>query len=592
MNRHDHKSLRRALSVLLAAGLLLLALPQAWGQQGAGRLVESVERHRAKIEGLIDERLSALVPSQNYVLRVDMETTPVKVAPPGAPPPASELPGFRAATREATAQQQDKFRIDRISIRIVLNDTLPASDVEYLRTVVPILADFDPAAGDRLTLQVMPQTQTQPSEQPTAEAASTPLQAKQTPQQEAAALSLRDWVLLGVLMLILLVLLIVMIRVFVLRKPQPAPPPMPVARPRGPTIEEISAEERRRQEEAVHLQEVREQLAAQRDGLVKRVFARGDMAKALIDAWQDRPDDLNGLIHGLGPNFARKVMIPHLGAERYQSLEKAVLGDDAPDADSLLTLLREANLFLVAQEIAEPEQIRPDPFAFLNKLSRGQIAFLVKEEPIKIKALVLSRINPKDTATIMESFPKDLQLELAVHIGNLQDYPLEAAENVARELAEKVRFIPDSRTVDIEGPRSLVDLMGRTTPATSKYLLQAMKAKDTKLSAALERRFFLFEALPLVPDELLPPVVRTMNSTTVVQALQGADPDLQRKVIMAFPERARTGMVTSLRAAEYDEETVFEARRAIVSRFQALAEEGKIDLKLISDAWQSGAAAS
>ncbi|MBI3992104.1 MAG: hypothetical protein HY342_02430, partial [Candidatus Lambdaproteobacteria bacterium] len=472
---------------------------------------------------------------------------------------------------------------------------LPASDVEYLRTVVPILADFDAAAGDRLTLQVVPQGPAQPAGQPAAPPAAEPAPptpAMQAPFEQAAGWSLRDWILLGSLGAILLVLLIVLIRVFVLRKPEPAPPPMPVARPRGPTIEEISAEERRRQEEAVHLQEIREQLAVQRDALVKRVFARGDMAKALIDAWQDRPDDLNGLIHGLGPSFARKVMIPHLGAERYQALEKAVLGDDAPDAESLLTLLREANLFLVAQEIAEPEQIRPDPFAFLHKLSRGQIAFLVKEEPIKIKALVLSRVNPKDTATIMESFPKDLQLELAVQIGNLQDYALEAAENVARDLAEKVRFIPDSRTVDIEGPRNLVDLMSRTSPTTSKYLLQAMKAKDTKLSEAVERRFFLFEALPLVPDELLPPVVRTMSSTTVVQALQGADPELQRKVIMAFPERARAGMVTSLRIAEYDEDTIFEARRAIVSRFQALAEEGKIDLKQISDAWQSGAAAS
>ena len=119
-----------------------------------------------------------------------------------------------------------------------------------------------------------------------------------------------------------------------------------------------------------------------------------------------------------------------------------------------------------------------------------------------------------------------------------------------------------------------------------------MKGKDVKLSEAVEKRFFMFEALPLVPQELLPQEVRVMPSQTVIQALQGADPEIQRKVILAFPEQARTGLVTTLRNARFDDETVLEARRQMVRRFQELAEQGKIDLKQISDAWQAQAQAS
>jgi flagellar motor switch protein FliG len=249
-------------------------------------------------------------------------------------------------------------------------------------------------------------------------------------------------------------------------------------------------------------------------------------------------------------------------------------------------------VFLISRELEKPEHIRPDPFAFIDDLSRGQVAHLIKNEPVKVKAIVLSRVKADDTARILETLPKEVQLEVAVHIGNFQSLPLDMLEGVALDLATKAQHVPDSRSVDIEGPRALVDMMGRTSAATSLYLLQSMKSKDRKLSEQVEKRFMVFEAIPLVPDDILPQVVRTVPSSVVIQALQGAPQDIQRKVVMAFPEQARPGLVNSVKAAKFDAATIDEARRQLIGRFQTLAEQGRIDLKAISDAWQSKAKAS
>ncbi|MCH7477144.1 MAG: hypothetical protein IIA14_03470, partial [SAR324 cluster bacterium] len=344
------------------------------------------------------------------------------------------------------------------------------------------------------------------------------------------------------------------------------------------------------EEEANREQE--QKLASLKHTVVKGLFARAELGRQLIQSWQDKPDKVGGLIYGLGPTIARQALLPHLDRERYQSLEESMRKDKPPTLETQLELFRECSLFLLAQDLAHPEEVRPNPFAFLENLSWGQVGHLINDEPVRVKALVLSRIPPGDTARILESLPQDMQLEIAVQIGNLQALPLDMAENVAHDLAVKTRNLPDSKTVDIEGPRTLVDLLGRTSSVTSQYLLKAMKGKDVKLSEAVEKRFFMFEALPLVPQELLPQVVRVMPSQTVIQALQGADPEIQRKVILAFPEQARTGLVTTLRNARFDDETVLEARRQMVRRFQELAEQGKIDLKQISDAWQAQAQAS
>ena len=80
-----------------------------------------------------------------------------------------------------------------------------------------------------------------------------------------------------------------------------------------------------------------------------------------------------------------------------------------------------------------------------------------------------------------------------------------------------------------------------------------------------------------------------MPGATIVTALQGTSRESQTKVIMAFPEQARTGLVTALRGSRADQDTVNEARRRVVAKFQELSKQGRVDLKQISDAWQAQA---
>jgi len=563
-------------ALLAAAGLaaLLCAVPRpAPAQQTQAQYVDSLDAYQKRIEGLINERLSALLPSGNYVVRADVQGTKERVPNTAVSGTNLDLPGFRPTVSDAVPGVE-KYRVQQVVVRIVLNQAVQDSELQYIRTIVPILADFHADRGDRLDLQVIQ-----------------PGQAARPPFGSPAAgmplgLSMQEWLLGGVLVLMLLMLLVLMWRLASPRRVE-APQPVAAPAPAAPAREEpaMSAADQRRADQE-------RQLAELRHNVIKRLFARPELGRALIQGWAGTPNKLGDLAHGLGLTIARQALLPNLSREDYQALEEKVYGEQAPDASRMLNTLREANLFMMTQEIVNPEIIRPNPFRFLDELTWGQIAHIIKDEPVKVKAVVLSRLKPEETARILEGLPKEMQLEIAVAIGNLRDLPLDMAESVGTGLAEKARYAPDARMVDIEGPAALVDLMARTSTATSHYLLEAMKAKDAHLSQEVEKRFFLFEAIPLVPDDMIPQAVRTLPSTVVIQAMQGASPDLQRKVIMGFPEQARTGLVTALRASRADPETVSEARRTVVAKFQELGRQGRIDLKQISDAWQAQAKAS
>ncbi len=588
-------NLRKLLLLAAVAGLLLHPLGAApRAQQNGALLVDSLEDYQQRLDGQIRERIRSVVPSGNFILRIFVVGKNVEVPRRVRGGQGVDLPGFRRSSG-VPDRTVEKFRVDQINVRIVVNEDIAPAEQEYIRTIVPLLAEFNLERGDQLDLKVVP-----PAEKIAGESL-----------LPSFDLETRDWLLLGLLGFILLLLLIVLIRVMIAPKPSPMrppyrqPPPQPEPYEPYPTAPPAAPEPlgagpvapagaggpggRGADNGGMENEQLGKQLDTLRHAVVKGLFARTDLGSQLIQSWQDQPDKVGGLIHALGTSIARQALLPHLDRERYQALEETVRQDTPPTTESLIELLREANLYLVAQDLAHPEELRPDPFEFLTKLSRGQVSHLVQEEPVRIKAIVLSRIDPRDTAQIMDGMDKDMQLEVAVQIGNIQSLPLDMAEDVARDLAVKARGLPDAKTVDIQGTRKLVELMGRTSYTTSQYLLDAIKAKDTQLAERVEQRFFVFDAIPLVPPELLPQVVRTLPSNTIVQALTGADPEIQRRVIMAFPEQARTGLITTLRASQFDEDTVLEARQQIIGGFQSLAEQGKIDLKQISDAWQAKA---
>ncbi len=568
---------------------LVAATAPAPAQTSSDQIVDSLDAQQRRIESLVADRLNSLLPRQNYVMRAFVMGRKVNVPRGAAPQGSFELPGFRPSPGQSVAADE-KFAVEQVVVRIVLNEELPPENLQYLRTIVPILADFRPERGDRLDLQVVPPGKKPEGEAGQAGAGQSGLPFGQTAAEQASKFALSEWVVIGGVAFIVLVLVVVLLILALRPRAQAAPPPMPEYTPMAPTQRAIdvkkAAEEERKAQELVRYCE------NLKSSVVKTLFARGDLGKDMAQAWQGQAAKLNVLIHALGPTVARQAMLPHMGLARYKDMEEAVRAEDAPGLEAQIETLREANLFLIGRELEKPEHIRPDPFAFLDDLSRGQVAHLIKDEPVKVKAIVLSRVKADDTARILETLPKEVQLEVAVNIGNFQSLPLDMLEGVALDLAEKARHVPDARSVDIEGPRALVDMMGRTSPATSLYLLQSMKSKDRKLSEQVEKRFMVFDAIPLVPDDILPQVVRTVPSAVVIQAMQGAAQDIQRKVILAFPEQARPGLVNSIKAAKFDAATVDEARRQLVGRFQTLAEQGRIDLKAISAAWAAKAKAS
>ena len=77
----------------------------------------------------------------------------------------------------------------------------------------------------------------------------------------------------------------------------------------------------------------------------------------------------------------------------------------------------------------------------MEQLTTSQIGFLIKEEPAKIKAFVIVRMESEEAAELLRELPKDERTKVALEMGKLHELPLELVEKIGNNLAEKARSV-------------------------------------------------------------------------------------------------------------------------------------------------------
>ncbi|MFQ5483526.1 MAG: hypothetical protein ACE5ER_12305, partial [Nitrospinaceae bacterium] len=314
----------------LAGPAAFLPATDGFAQQDKAQYVDSLDSHRRRIEALINERLLALLPTGNYVMRAFVSGTKSRLSRATVSGPVLDLPGFRPSVGEAVGGEE-KFRVDQVVVRIVINQDIPLTDLQYIRTVVPIWADFQPERGDRLDVQLIPPTSSleeaagvEPGDAAEGKSPASTLGLEEKP----FGLSWVEWMLVGLLALLILIMFVVVMRTISRPKePLPSPAVLAAAAAQDPRVEKDKEQQQMEQER---------QMDEIRHSLIKHLFARPELGRELIASWQGNPVKLNALIHALGPDIARQTIMPHTGREQYQELEETVRQEQAPDRTRLL----------------------------------------------------------------------------------------------------------------------------------------------------------------------------------------------------------------------------------------------------------------
>ena len=586
--------------------------------------VKSINIRQFEIEESIRNGLKYYLEPKDYVLRVKLfgEERAISVA-------NETLPGFGQLNEPNNTSGAKYWEIKRMRVDLVMHKEVSPSVNTYIGEIVPILSGIDYERGDELVfvpilpsepfsqqsavnstdelpnamVKALPEEATATDEAAIQPGESTAADAENTIDEEPFWVRMSDIekTLAGMLLILLLLFFWVLWKLRKVKKvvveqtgfpalmpPQTQTPQIPNAPQQGfvalPESNGKIAENNEHHDYQIDNAIINDENEKLVQEIVKQLIGRVDWKQELVQEMsrdKQSMDMLTQFIATLGLSSSRKLFSETIPQNTFLDLEK-LAEESHPSAEDSNAVLKDIQKFLLTKQLTEPEQNKTNPFAFMDQLTTSQIGFLVKDEPSKIKAFVIARLDSEEAAKIMRDLSKDERTNVALELGKLNELPLELVEKIGYNLAEKARHVPDEGTVGVDGIKFIADVLGDLDNSTRQELISGLRTSDVKLSEDIESHCFIFDSIPEVPKDILLEVVRKLQPDDVITAISGSTSKIKEAAIMCFPEKSRAALVSSLKSKTPDSEKIRVARRMFTDSMREMADAGKLDLQEVN----------
>ena len=249
-----------------------------------------------------------------------------------------------------------------------------------------------------------------------------------------------------------------------------------------------------------------------------------------------------------GIDFAREVLEKAIGPERAEEM---------------------------IRKLSSSLQVRP--FDFIRRVDSNQILNVIHNEHPQIIALVLSYIEPRQSAQIIASLPSDRQTEIISRISKMGSSSAEYVKEAERILERKVTSMGYTDNIVVGGIDTIVEIINALDRSSEKNILESLDVSDSELADEIRKRLFVFEDIAKLNNVTVQRVLREINNTDLAIALKMATDDVTKSIFNNISKRLQEMIKDDMDVmGPVRVRDVEEAQQRIVNVIRKLEDEGEI----------------
>src|SRR5271156_6601827 len=215
----------------------------------------------------------------------------------------------------------------------------------------------------------------------------------------------------------------------------------------------------------------------------------------------------------------------------------------------------------------------------LKWMESKAVAQIISGEHPQIAAIVLSHLEPEQSAGILPLLPEDMRTEVLMRIATLNEVPQSALTELDQLVEKQDNATPPSTLRRIGGARTVANILNAMERDKSGEELGKIEKADGEMHRQIKDLLFIFDNLLDVDDRGIQALLREVGSDTLAVALRGAEPEVQEKILRNMSKRAAEILKDDMEArGPVKLADVEAAQKEIVVIAQRLSEEGAISL--------------
>lgn len=306
------------------------------------------------------------------------------------------------------------------------------------------------------------------------------------------------------------------------------------------------------------------------------------------------PDVASSILKGMSPDVVTKVaqamidLDPRLSKQgvvdellrdlaRNLHLPRSV---SACDPDHLRKLLGEAfgkQADELLRQIQE-KRLAGRPFLELERRAPEEIARVLRDESTAVAALVLSHLEPSQTALVLKHYPQETALDIVRRLVQLDPPSPQLVRSVASDLAQRLADapLPSAGSDPAKRLQSVALILNNSAPEMEKKVIEALAENDERIANELREQLFTWEDIGTLNRRAMTKILGTVDTKTLAVALKGCSQVVEQNILSNLSSRVREMVIEERElAGAMPINDVKASRDEILKSIRALIESGE-----------------
>jgi len=194
-----------------------------------------------------------------------------------------------------------------------------------------------------------------------------------------------------------------------------------------------------------------------------------------------------------------------------------------------------------AEDMLKKSVKYPDgkPFDYLSDANAERIKVLIDGESDAVKSLVLSQIEPKKAAKVINLMDVDDKKKIVLRLAKMKPVAPEVLEEINKSLHEKMLTQNTENSRNLDGRGVLAQILKRMSPSAESGIINTLSEQDPELGADLRRRLFTEEDVIGSDDRFIQNYLHDMEDRDIAVLIYGKNDAFREKILSNVSKNRR-----------------------------------------------------